>query len=67
MLLQARVSADGLALLTVKPAGQNYGFASMLHKVTFRDVRVDWKVWRYCRDFPLAGLFGVETQWLEIS
>ena len=67
VLLRVRFSADALARLTVASAGPAYGFASMLHKVTFRDVRVDWKVWRYCGDFPFAGLDGVETQWVEIS
>ena len=66
MLLQACFSAEGLARLTATPARQAYGFASMLHRATFRDGK-DWKVWHYCGDFPLAGLAGVETQWVEIS
>ena len=69
MLLRVRFSADALARLTVASAGPAYGFASMLHKVTYRDDKdwdKDWKVWHYCGDFPLTEDNGVETQWVEI-
>ena len=60
-LLKVLISGEALFRLTMTSAGGDYRFAPMLHKRTYRGDR-DWKVWHYCRDFPLNQP-GVETEW----
>ena len=69
VLLRVSFSAEALARLTAESAGPAYGFASMLHKVTYRGREkcdTDWKVWHYCGDFPLTEDNGIEWEWVEI-
>ena len=60
LVLQVEFTAQALADATVTPAGAEYNFAPMLHKVVYlSDRETDWGVWHFCGDFPLGPLvFG---------
>ena len=60
VLLVIGLTPEALAHFTAEAAGEDYQFASMLHKVTYPG-RTDWKVWHFCGDFPL-GTPGVVWQ-----
>ena len=65
VLLEWRLSAEGLAQYVTTCAGPEHGFAPVLSKQIYSD-GYDWKVWRFLGDLPLRAR-GVDSEFKEIE